>query len=203
MCVPHPSNGKSQGDQQSHSRLVTKGSTCYCSSCFARNQTLLVLSHLHSDDAICPHSWYSVTRWVLKGQPRVAGCGLRSVVLEREVVQIGPHSQQTGVPSGPDSSPTPSLTHLTRQLRWDLSQIAFHHPTCFSPVAYTNLENICLHSNITWSSSPEPLPMPNMFCSFYWWHCKIRFSTSAQERELRKKQERKTEEEKISTCQSC
>lgn len=150
-----------------------------------------------SHDAICLCSWYSVTMWVLKGQPRVAGCGLTSVVLEREVVQIGPHSQQTGVPSGPGSSPTPSLTHLTRQLHWDVSPITFHHPTCFSPVAYTNLENICLHSNITRSSSPGPLLMPNMFFLILLMTLQNKiFHLCPGKRTEEKKQERKTEEEK-------
>lgn len=34
---------------------------------------------------------------------------------------------------------------------------------------------ICLHSSdITWSSSPEPLPMQNLFFSFFWRNCKIK-----------------------------
>lgn len=53
-----------------------------------KTQILLVLSHLSSHDAICPCSRHGVAGWVLKRQPGSAVCGLESVVLEREVVQI-------------------------------------------------------------------------------------------------------------------
>jgi len=134
MSVPHPSNGKSEGDHQSHSRLVMKGSTFCCCSRFAPDPRLRWCCHLSSCDAICPCSRCSVAGWALRGQPKAAGCGLESVVSEREVVQIDPHSQQTGVPSGPGSSPTPGLSHLTRQLHGDLALITVHHPTCFLPM---------------------------------------------------------------------
>lgn len=68
-------------------------------------QTLLALSHLSSHDV----TWHGVAGWVLKGH-RGAGFGLQNVGLERQWVQIHPYSHQTGVPSGPVSSPSLTQT---------------------------------------------------------------------------------------------
>lgn len=90
----------------------------------------------------------------------------------------------------------------TRRLCGDRSLITFNYPTCFLPIVYTGPEHICLRSSK--SSRPEPLPMQNLFSSLYWWNCKIRFSTCAQESRIQKtneqkkttKREKQSEEEK-------
>lgn len=168
-------------------------------------QTLLALSHLSSHDVTCPCSWHGVAGWVLKGHPGVLDLGFKMWVWRGSGCRFTPTVTKLVSPVG--QSPPP-VSH--RQIPDNISP-----PHMF----FTHLVH-CPRAHLPSQQrhNLEPLPMQNLFFSFYWWNRKKnppKTKTKTQNifhlcpgkqncgKKKKKKDKKQAEDGKISTYQSC